>query len=62
MAVEAETPVPPNPGTDLADAQTDSDAISKAIATRMRARYAAVIVPLFILVAVLFLAVATTGI
>ncbi len=62
MAVQAETPVPPNAGTDLATAQTASDAISKAIANRMRVRYLAGMVPLFILLAALFLTIVVIGI
>ena len=62
--MDARTATPPhlNAGTDHATTQTASDAISQAIVHRMRARLAAAVVPLFILLAALFLIIAITGI
>jgi len=62
MDARTATPTHLNAGTDRAATQTPSDAISQAIAHRMRARLAAATVPLFILLAALFLIIAITGI
>jgi len=62
MDAQTATPLHLNDGTVHATEQTASDAISQAIANRMRVRFAAATVPPLILLAALFLTIAATGI